>query len=132
MTATDHPPHNPKGIEFIQQRSRAGCGIACFAMLAGVLYSEARHYFKRVRDGMYPDDLLEALERVDVETSEVKRLPRKRAALVAVQWKAPGTPGHYVVWDPARRQFLDPLYGLVDKERMLEHAEIEHIWRTET
>lgn len=122
------PPHNPRCIELIQQKSRRGCGIACFAMLVGLLYDDARSHFNRVGDGMYPDDLLDTLDRAGLETDEVKRLPRKRAALVAIQWKDSDLSGHYVVWDPARQQFLDPLHGVVDRKSLLACAEIEHIW----
>jgi hypothetical protein len=125
------PPHNPQRIEFIQQKSRRGCGIACFAMLVGLMYDDAKTYFDRVSDGMYPDDLLEALDVAGIETCEVRRLPRKRAALVALQWKDSDLTGHYVVWDPARRQFLDPLHGVVDRQDLLDCAEIEHIWAAE-
>jgi hypothetical protein len=127
----DFPPHSPKRIEFIQQKSRRGCGIACFAMLVGLLYDDARTYFNRVSDGMYPDDLLEALGGIGLEAEEVKRLPRKRAALVALQWKDESLGGHYVVWDPHRRQFLDPLHGLVERNDMLECADVDHIWAVE-
>lgn len=122
------PSHSPRCIEFIQQKSRRGCGIACFAMLVGLMYDEAKRHFRRVGDGMYPDDLLEALENEGIEAFEVQCLPRKRAALVALQWKNKDLTGHYVIWDAARRQFLDPLYGVVDRKDLLACAEIEHIW----
>jgi len=122
------PFHNPRRIEFIQQKSRRGCGIACFAMLVGLMYDDAKRHFHRVSNGMYPDDLLDALENEDIVAYEVKRLPRKRAALVALQWKNSDLTGHYVVWDPARRQFLDPRHGVVDRQDLLECADIEHIW----
>ena len=127
----EFPSHNPKCIEFIQQKSRRGCGIACFAMLVGLMYDDAKTYFNRVSDGMYPDDLLDALDVAGIEVSEVKHLPRKQAALVALQWNKSGLAGHYVVWDPSRRQFLDPLHGVVDRDDLMEFANIEHIWATE-
>jgi hypothetical protein len=128
---TAFPCHNPQRIEFIQQKSSRGCGIACFAMLAGLMYDDARKRFRKVGDGLYPDDLLEVLDAAGIETCEVDRLPRKRAALVAIQWKDVGLAGHYLVWDPSRQQFLDPLHGIVNRQALLVCADIEHIWAVE-
>ena len=125
------PRHKPKNIEFVEQRKKNDCGVACMAMLTRRMYGEIVFLFpqlKRKRSSLYPDDVLEFLEDLSYEHKEVKKIPSKGDALIAVQWKKERG-GHYVVWSGKRKQFLDPLHGLVDKEDMLKHAEIDYIWR---
>jgi hypothetical protein len=117
-------------VEFIQQRRRWDCGVACAAMLSGLLYDAVLPFFGRRgrRNGLFPDDILEILDDLDVSCQSVDKLPRRSPALVAIAWRKEGLSGHFVVWDPKRNQFLDPIYGLVDKDEMLRACRIEHIW----
>lgn len=127
------PRHNPKQVEFIEQRRKTDCGIACLAMLCGCLYAEIASIFygkkKTTRGGIYPDDMLEMLEDIGCEYEEVQKFPAKGCALVAVKWKEPNLSGHYVVWDGKRKQFLDPLHGVVDKDDFLKLVDVEEIWK---
>ncbi len=124
-----YPSHNPKQVEYIQQRTKTDCGIACLAMLTDNLYSTIKEIIgKNKRGGMYPDDVLEYLEDLGYEYLEVKNLLKAKVALVALQWKAPGLSGHYIVWDGKRKQFLDPINGVIDKKEMLKFAKIDYIW----
>lgn len=127
-----YPTHKPKQIEFIEQKRKTDCGIACVAMLSRRLYEEIVSLFpelNRSKDGLYPDDVLEALDELGFNYNESDSLPKKGAALVAVQWKSPELSGHYVVWDSKRGQFLDPVNGIVNKREMLKFADVELIWR---
>ncbi len=127
-----YPAHRPKQIEFVEQKRRTDCGIACVAMITRRLYNEIISIFpelNRAKGGLYPDDVLESLEELDFNYNESKNLPNKGVALVAVQWKSPELSGHYVVWDSRRKQFLDPINGIINKREMLKFAEIESIWR---
>ena len=125
------PSHGPKGVEFVEQRGKTDCGIACIAMLSRRLYSEIVSLFPylKAKDGLYPDDVLEALEDLGYNYKEVNNLPKRGSALVAIEWKEPKVSGHYVVWDSKRKQFLDPLHGVIKKKEMLKFAKIEHTWR---
>lgn len=122
------PSHRPQQIEFIQQRNRSDCGTACVAMLAGLMYDTVRSLMRRSRGGSYPDDVLEVLEDLGFEWREVSSLPGRGGALVALQWRDEQYGGHYVVWDSRRKQFLDPLHGVVGKRDMMKHAAVDHIW----
>jgi len=98
-------------------------------MLAGLLYEDSLPFFKDMDHscGLYPDDVLEILEGLGLPSREIRTLSRRQPALVAVEWRdMPG--GHYLVWDPRRKQFLDPLYGLLPRKDVLAHCRIEHIW----
>lgn len=126
------PKHNPKQVEFVEQQKKTDCGIACVAMLTNRLYSEIIGIFpelKRRRGGLYPDDIFEVLDELGYSYREMKRLPRRGPALVAIEWKDPSLSGHYIVWDSKRRKFLDPLNGVMGKREMLKYAKIEYIWR---
>lgn len=127
------PRHNPKQVEFIEQRRKTDCGIACLAMLCGCLYAEMASIFrskrKITRGGIYPDDMLDIIEDLGHSYVETEKLPAKGAALVAVKWKEPNLSGHYVVWDGKRRQFLDPLHGLINRDEFLTLADIDEIWK---
>jgi len=126
------PSHRPRQIEFVEQRRKTDCGIACIAMLTKHLYEEVTEQFpelKRSRGGLYPHRVLDILDSLGYDYNEICRLPQKGAALVAVQWRQPNLSGHYVVWDSKRRQFLDPKHGLINKREMLRLADVEIIWR---
>jgi len=127
------PHHKPRQVEFIEQRRKTDCGIACLAMLCNCLYKEMASIFygkrKTAKGGIYPDDMLEIIEEMGYDYKEVKKLPARGCALVAVQWKESNLSGHYVVWDSNRKQFLDPLHGAIDKEDFLNLVEVEEIWR---
>lgn len=126
------PKHNPKQVEFIEQRKKTDCGVACLAMLTGHLYNELIGLFprlKRTKGGLYPDDLFEIFDDLGYSYYEVKKLPKRGTALVAIEWKNIDSLGHYVVWDSRRKQFLDPLHGVVGLKDMFEHAKIEYIWK---
>jgi len=120
-------------MEFIQQRRKSDCGIACVAMLSDKMYGDVAALFKAMkkttRGGLYPDDVLEVLEELGCDYSELKDLPKRGKALVAVQWKDESLSGHYIVWDSKRKQFLDPLHGVINKRDMLKLVEIEEIWK---
>lgn len=123
--------HNPKQVEYVPQRKKKDCGIACLAMLTGVLYDtiiDAYPHLKRKRIGLYEDEMLEILEDFGYSCDEIGSLPARSTALVAVDWKE-NDAGHYIVWDAKRKQFLDPLYGLVDKNEMLKNVSIDYIWK---
>lgn len=124
------PIHDPRRIEFIQQRKRWDCGVACVAMLAGLLYDDALSLFAHFGhgSGLFPDDVLEVLEDLGLPAKAASGLPKRQPALVAVDWMEEGLSGHYVVWDPGRRQFLDPLHGLVGRRELLRLCRIEHVW----
>lgn len=122
------PSHQPRQIEFIQQRTKSDCGVACIAMLAGLMYEIVYSLIGRPRGGAYPDDVLETLEELGFESREVAKLPKRGAALVAIHWKNEELSGHFVVWDARRRQFLDPLHGVIGQREMLKFAGMEHIW----
>lgn len=127
------PQHKPKQVEFIEQRHKSDCGIACVAMLCGLMYDDVASLYysfkKTTRGGIYPEDIFELLELVNCDCKEVEVLPAKGLALVAIQWKEPNTSGHYIVWDSKRGQFLDPLHGVVNKREMLKLADMEEIWK---
>lgn len=123
------PLHNPHHIEYVQQRLKTDCGVACFAMITGKLYLDAKIIIGRVRGGIYPDDLLEILDDFGYYYKEVKSLPKNGIALVAIQWKKPNLSGHYIIWDSERSQFLDPINGLIDQNEMLKFATIDYIWK---
>lgn len=98
-------------------------------MLAGLLYEDSLSFFRSMDHscGLFPDDVLEILEGLGLPGREVGSLPRRQPALVAVEWRdVPG--GHYLVWDPERRLFLDPLFGLLPRKDVLTHCRIDHIW----
>ena len=126
------PSHKPKQIEFIQQRNARDCGVACAAMLTDRLYGEMETLFKMLGKSVksiYPDDVFEVIDEIGFNYNEVKELPNKGRALVALEWKTEGLTGHYVVWDSKRGMFLDPTYGVVGKRDMLSCATIDYIWK---
>jgi len=127
------PSHKPKQVEFIEQRKKADCGIACAAMLANRLYAEVVAVVQvmhiSTNKGMCLDKMFELLDEFGYFCREVDKLPQKGRALVTIQWKEKSMSGHYVVWDSRRKQFLDPLHGVIGKREMLKYAEIESIWK---
>jgi len=127
------PSHRPKQIEFIEQRKKTDCGIACAAMLANKLYGEVVAVIRALKistsKGMYLNHMFELLDEFGYDCKEVKNLPKNGKALVTIQWKEENMTGHYVVWDSKRKQFLDPLHGVVNKKEMMKYAIIESIWR---
>jgi ABC-type bacteriocin/lantibiotic exporter with double-glycine peptidase domain len=127
------PSHRPKQIEFIEQRKKSDCGIACAAMLSDRLYGEVAAITQALgisaRRGICLDQMFELLEELACNCWETDKLPVKGRALVTVQWKEKELSGHYVVWDSRRKQFLDPLHGVVNKKEMLKLAEIDSIWK---
>lgn len=126
------PNHKPKQVEFIQQKGKSDCGVACVAMLVGCLYDSAKMFFKdfgkSIRGGLYPEDMFEVLEEIGFNNNEMRQLPQTGKALVAVQWKKEGLSGHYIVWDSRRKKFLDPLHGVFGKNELTKYAYIERIW----
>jgi len=106
------------------------CGIACTAMLAGLLYDDALPFFNDFdhANGLYPDDVLEVLDDLGIPCRSMHSLPKRQPALVAVNWRDEELGGHYVIWDPDRKQFLDPLHGLIGRRELLRLCRVEHIW----
>lgn len=127
------PIHKPKQIEFIAQRKKTDCGIACAAMLTYCTYEKAletsKILRKSIKSGLFLDDLLEILEYLNFSSTLVKKLPKRGCALVTINWKKKNLSGHFVVWDGKRNQFLDPIFGVIEKEDMFESANIEEIWK---
>ena len=115
--------HKPKQIELIMQKRKTDCGIACIAMLTKQLYDDIKPFFLNHR-GISPDDMEDALSHFNLSASEIFSL--SKTSLVAISWKTGG--GHYVVWDQKRKQFLDPLHGIINKTDMLKQATIDFIW----
>jgi ABC-type bacteriocin/lantibiotic exporter with double-glycine peptidase domain len=126
------PTHNPKQIEFVEQRRKTDCGIACVAMLTYSMYNKALGLFeaigKSIRGGLYPEDVIEVLEIYGYSVKQAEKLPKRGVALVTISWKKKDLPGHFVVWDSKRKQFLDPTFGLVNKKELLNCAKIDDIW----
>lgn len=127
------PKHKPKQIELIFQKKKTDCGIACAAMLSFCTYEEALGTAKKLKidmkNGIFLDDFFEILECFDLFVRQVNTLPKRGCALVTINWKKKNLSGHFVVWDGKRQQFLDPTFGVINKEDMLESAEIEEIWK---
>lgn len=127
------PSHKPKQVEFIEQRKKTDCGIACAAMLCGRLYGDVIAVSQalgiKCKKGLCLDEMFEIFEEFGKDYVEIFSLPKKGRALVAVQWKNQELSGHYIVWDSKRNQFLDPLYGLISKREMMKLIKIDSIWR---
>ena len=127
------PDHKPKQIEFVAQKKKTDCGIACIAMLIYDTYSKvwkvSKSLKKNIAQGLFPEDVIEILEYFGFSAVNVKTLPRKGCALVTINWKKKNLSGHFIVWDGKRNQFLDPTFGVIDKKDMLESADIEEIWK---
>lgn len=127
------PSHKPKQVEFIEQRKKSDCGIACAAMLSYKLYGEVYAISQALdihfRHGICLNKMFELLDELKCKYKEVSCLPTKGKALVAIQWKDQFLSGHYVVWDGKRKQFLDPLHGALNKRDLLKVADIESIWK---
>ncbi len=127
------PKHKPKQIELIFQKKKTDCGIACAAMLSFCTYEEALGVAKKLKinmkNGIFLDDFFEILECFDLFVRQIKTLPKRGCALVTINWKKKNLSGHFVVWDGKRQQFLDPTFGVINKEDMLESADIEEIWK---
>lgn len=130
---SNFPSHKPKQIEFIEQRKNTDCGIACAAMLSNRLYGEVAAISHAlgisVKKGICLEEMFELLEELNYYCQETDKLPNRGRALVTIQWKEKELSGHYVVWDSKRRQFLDPLHGVVNKREMLKLAEIDSMWK---
>lgn len=101
-------------------------------MLSGLLYDDVLPFFNDFDhdNGLFPDDVLEVIEDLGISCRSVCGLPKRQPALVAVSWTDEEFGGHYVVWDPNRKQFIDPLHGLVGRRELLHLCKIEHIWST--
>lgn len=127
------PSHKPKQIEFIEQRKKSDCGVACAAMLSNRLYGEAAAVAQALRinskKGICLDEMFELLDEFGYYCKEIDKIPTKGRALVTIQWKEKELSGHYVVWDAKRKQFLDPLHGVFGKREMTKYAEIESVWK---
>jgi len=98
-------------------------------MLIKKRYEETAQLFGKIRGGLYPDDIFELLDDLGYDSKEVVYLPKSGVALVAIQWKDENLPGHFIVWDSKRYQFLDPSHGVINKNDMLKHAMIDFIWK---
>lgn len=127
------PSHKPRQMEFIEQRKKSDCGVACAAMLGDRLYNDIVAVIQALginaSRGISLDQMFELLEELGCSCKEIKELPTKGRSLITIQWKKEDLSGHYVVWDGKRKQFLDPLHGLVNKREMLRFAKIESIWK---
>lgn len=100
-------------------------------MLSGLLYEEAFSLFSKTKyrkKGLFPDDVLEIFDDLGIRYNNIKKLSTKQPTLVAIQWNDSSLSGHYIVWDPKREQFLDPLHGLIDYDNMMKLCHIDDIW----
>ncbi len=105
-------------INRVQQQHDDGCVIACFAMLSGISYYEA--YRTASLNGFIDPD--KTVKMTFASAAKLLRLNRfkcveditdfrKRRLPAIVMFKWFTTPDyHSVVWDPARKRFLDPAY----------------------
>jgi hypothetical protein len=129
-----YPAHSPKQIEFIGQRRKTDCGIACAGMLCGLLYGDVLAILQGLsinyKKGINLDEMFEFFDECNKSCFKVDKLPSKGQALVTIQWKDTCS-GHYIVWDSKRKQFLDPLHGLVGRREMTKYASIESVWKVE-
>lgn len=126
------PKHKPKQIEFIQQRHKSDCGIACVAMLTGQLYDIIESLFRSVfrnstKGGIYPEEMSDMFECFGFSFKPTKVVPKNEKALVGIQWKKSYS-GHYIVWDPKRKQFLDPICGVFTYNDLIKYATIQEMW----
>jgi hypothetical protein len=101
-------------------------------MLAGLMYDDALPFFKAFdhNNGLFPDDVLEVLDDLGIPCRPVRSLPKRQPALVAISWRDQDFGGHYVVWDPERGQFIDPLHGLIGRREFLRLCHVDHVWST--
>jgi hypothetical protein len=102
-------------------------------MLSDKLYGEVAAVLQALgmsaNKGICLDEMFELLEELGRDCRETTKLPKRGRALVAIQWKEEELSGHYIVWDGKRRQFLDPLHGVVGQREMLRLAQIDSIWK---
>jgi hypothetical protein len=101
----------------VKQKSKTDCGVACFATLAGVSYTQAkRALFGENHEGpcyTQTDQMRNALKEFGVILSE--KLVRcvypehlNRDALIRTNVLS-NEMWHWVVWDARRQKILDPL-----------------------
>lgn len=104
--------------------------MACAAMLTGLLYDDILPFFSKCdhRGGLFPDDVIDVIESLGITCHKIQKLPKRQPALVAIEWSEKVFGGHFIVWDPKRKQFIDPTHGLVGCRKMLRTCRIEHIW----
>ena len=129
----DFPSHKPKRMEFIEQRKKSDCGVACAAMLCDRLYGEviavAQALGINIKRGMFPEEMFELIEEFGKYCARIDKIPNIGRALIAIRWKQKTLSEHYVVWDAKRKQFLDPLHGVYGKREFFKFAEIDSIWK---
>lgn len=108
-------------IQHVLQQHGDGCGVACLAMVAGISYDEAlRIVFRRpaeaVSDRMIDDEkIIRALRRRGYKVRRMRGDFRKlrRPVIVGILWEGQvpnNNEGHFVVWCPVTRKFVDPAY----------------------
>lgn len=112
-------------MEFVRQRDRMDCGVACTAMLCGVSYEEAWKQFawkpSQYTHGLTTKDIREAAERLGYIT--IGGVGGRLLPCGPTRWEAipsrslvkiphPTRPGvwHWVVWH--RRKVYDPARGV--------------------
>src|SRR5260221_11505560 len=104
-------------MRLVRQKTTTDCGIACFASLAGISYTQAqRAVFGEKHKGpsyTYTDQMRKALKDFGVILAHrLVRCPRParltQDALIRTNKLSNGM-WHWVVWDARRRKILDPL-----------------------
>jgi len=122
------------GLHFVKQYHDSGCFIACVAMLLGKSYSEV---FKKIHPGMetwmidpwgYPEmdvpfaaltvaDAVAKLPSLGIQahlapTRNLRRIKRgNKNALIVIRWEDDITSEHGIVFDAARKKFMNPSHG---------------------
>lgn len=102
-------------MEYIRQRTRGDCGVACIAMLVGVSYETAWDVSKPYMnhpDGNIPFEVLcPVFHALGFKTAVLPFHPDNAPdnSLCEVRYTVDGHEvWHYVVWDAVARRFCDP------------------------
>jgi hypothetical protein len=104
-----------KALMYVPQIDEDGCAVAAFAMLARTSYYKAgRVCFPRnynTSKAMSPNELASALRKFGVKTIRSTQISRhwNKPFTISFDW-ATAEGGHFVVWCPVARKFLDPGY----------------------
>jgi hypothetical protein len=99
----------------VKQRTEAGCGIACVAMVAGVSYAQAKAAMPEWADriGTSRKDMRRALAHFGIRTKAPEPIRGRDVRSLPFDAVLLGFSGdhywmHWMVWDHGRRRPLDP------------------------